>query len=165
MKDRPEILFAPLGADPESMCIVLAGDNLTFGARAKELNSRSGGAIVKAADAAQFKGKKKSTAELLAPPRIGVSRLLILGTGKAADLEEKDWVTLGGVAAGAIKTRKAKNASLIADVSSTSGMKAETIAALLAFGAALRLYEFSKYQTKKGNLLRGKVTNLLILPL
>jgi len=151
MTDRPEIVFVPLGADPEPMCVVLAGDDVTLGARAKELDSRSGGAIAKAAEAAQFKGKKKSTAELLAPPRIGVSRLLLFGTGKAADLKESDWVTLGGAAAGAISARKAKMASLIADVASTSGAKAETIAALLAFGAALRLYAFRKYQTKKGN--------------
>ncbi len=151
MTDRTEIAFAPLGDGPEPMCVVLADVDVALGARAKELDSRSGGAIVKAAEAAQFKGKKKSTAELLAPPRIGVSRLLVLGTGKATDLKESDWVTLGGAAAGAISARKVKIASLIADVASTSSAKAETITALLAFGAALRLYKFSKYQTKKGN--------------
>jgi len=151
MTDRPEIVFAPLGADPEAMCVVLAGDDVELGRRASELDSRSGGAIGKAVEAAQFKGKKKSTAELLAPPRIGISRLLLIGIGKAADLKESDWVTLGGAAAGAISARKVKKASLIVDVVGTSGAKTETIAALLAFGAALRLYEFSKYQTKKDN--------------
>lgn len=151
MSDRPEIVFAPLGADPEAMCVVLADDDMALGTRAKEFDSGSGGAILKAAEAAQFKGKKKSTAELLAPPRIGISRLLLFGIGTAADLKERDWVMLGGAIAGAISARKATAASLIADVTSTSGAKAETIAALLAFGAALRLYEFSKYQTKKRN--------------
>jgi leucyl aminopeptidase len=133
------------------MCVVLADDDMALGTRAKEFDSGSGGAILKAAEAAQFKGKKKSTAELLAPPRIGISRLLLFGIGTAADLKERDWVMLGGAIAGAISARKATAASLIADVTSTSGAKAETIAALLAFGAALRLYEFSKYQTKKRN--------------
>ncbi|MFA9443362.1 MAG: leucyl aminopeptidase [Hyphomicrobium sp.] len=151
MSDRPEIVFAPLGADPEAMCVVLADDDMALGTRAKEFDSGSGGAILKAAEAAQFKGKKKSTAELLAPPRIGISRLLLFGIGKAADLKESDWVMLGGAIAGAISARKATAASLIADVTSTTGAKAETIAALLAFGAALRLYEFRKYQTKKRN--------------
>jgi len=150
MTDRPEIIFASLGADPEAMCVVLVGDDVVLGPRASELDSRSGGAIGKAVEAAQFKGKKKSTAELLAPPRIGISRLLLIGLGKAADLKESDWVTLGGAAAGAISARKVKTASLIVDAAGASEAKAETIAALLAFGAALRLYEFSKYQTKKG---------------
>jgi leucyl aminopeptidase len=151
MSERPEIVFAPLGADPEAMTVVLASDDMALGSRAKELDSGSGGAILKAAEAAQFKGKKKSTAELLAPPRIAISRLLVFGIGKAADLKESDWVTLGGAIAGAISARKAGTASLIADMMTTGGMKAETISALLGFGAALRLYEFSKYQTKKGN--------------
>lgn len=151
MTDRPEIFFAPLGAELERMSVVLAGRDVALGKRAKELDSDTGGAVLKAVEAADFKGKKKSTAELLAPPQIAVSRLLVFGIGKVADLNEQDWVALGGAVAGAILGRKAKAASLIAEVAGDSDKKAETIAALLAFGAALRLYQFSKYQTKKGN--------------
>ncbi len=149
MTNRPEIVFAPLSADPEPTCVVLAGDDVALGARARELDQRSGGALAKAAEAAQFKGKKKSTAEILAPPRIGVSRLVLVGLGKPGDLEENDWVMLGGVAAGAISARKSKNASVIAEAPEHSGVRPETLAALLAFGAALRLYEFRKYMTKQ----------------
>ncbi len=149
MTNRPEIVFAPLSADPEPTCVVLAGDDVALGARARELDQRSSGALQKAAEAAQFKGKKKSTAELLAPPRIGVSRLVLLGVGKASDLEENDLVMLGGVAAGAISARKSKSASLIAEAPEHSGVRPETLAALLAFGAALRQYEFRKYMTKQ----------------
>jgi leucyl aminopeptidase len=151
MTDRPEIVFAPLGADLERMSVVLAGLDVALGKRAKELDSDTGGAVLRAVEAADFKGKKKSTAELLAPPQIAASRLLVFGIGKLADLKEKDWVTLGGALAGAISARKAKAASLIAEVTGDSDTKAEMIAALLAFGAALRLYQFSKYQTKKKN--------------
>lgn len=40
MSDRPEIVFAPLGADPEAMCVVLADDDMALGTRAKEFDSR-----------------------------------------------------------------------------------------------------------------------------
>ena len=149
MTKRPEIVFAPLSADPEPTCVVLAGDDVALGGRAKELEQRSGGAIAKAAEAAQFKGKKKSTAELLAPPRIGVNRLVLLGVGKPSDLNENDWVLLGGAAAGAISARKSKSASLIAESPEHAGLKPEMVAALLAFGTALRHYEFRKYFTKQ----------------
>ncbi len=149
MTNRPEIVFAPLSADPETTCVVLAGEDVALGARARELDQKSSGAVLKAAEAAQFKGKKKSTAEVLAPPRIGVSRLVLLGTGKPADLKENDWVMLGGTAIGAILARKGKSASIIAETAESGGAKPETIAALLAFGASLRHYEFNKYQTKK----------------
>ncbi len=166
MTNRPEIVFAPLSADPEPTCVVLAGEDVALGARARELDQRSGGAILKAAEAAQFKGKKKSTAEILAPPRIGASRLLLLGLGKPGDLEENDWVILGGTAAGAISARKSKSASLIAEAPEHSGIRPETMAALLAFGAALRLYEFRKYMTKQksedDNAEPDKVQKLVI---
>jgi len=149
MTHRPEIVFAPLDAEPESTCVVLAGDDLALGSRAAELDQKSSGALKKAAGAASFKGKKKSTAELLAPPRIGVDRLVMLGTGKAGDLKENDWVLLGGTAAGLISARKAKSASIIAEGPDHTGFKADQLAALIAFGAGLRIYEFDKYQTKK----------------
>ena len=148
MTKRPEIVFAPLTAEPEATCLVLVGDDVALGARAKDLDQRAGGALVKAAEAAQFKGKKKSTVELLAPPRIGVSRLVLLGTGKPHDLKENDWILLGGSAAGAISARKSKTASIIAEVPE-AGIRPENVAALLAFGAALRQYEFRKYLTTK----------------
>ena len=149
MTNRAEIVFAPLGAEPEATCVLLAGEDMALGSRGKELDQRSGGALAKAAEAAQFKGKKKSSAELLAPPRIGVSRLVLLGMGKAQDLKENDWVLLGGTALGAIAARKSKSASLIAEAADAGHTRPETIAALIAFGALLRHYEFRKYLTKQ----------------
>jgi leucyl aminopeptidase len=149
MTNRPEIVFAPLSSEPEATCVVLAGEDVALGAKGKELDQRSGGAIAKAAEAAQYKGKRKSTLELLAPPRIGVSRLILLGTGKAADLKENDWTLLGGTAAGAISARKTKSASVIAEAVEAGTARPDAIAALIAFGALLRHYEFRKYLTKQ----------------
>ena len=149
MTNRPEIVFAPLSADPEATAVVLVGEDVALGSRGRELDQRAAGAIVKGAEAAHYKGKKKSTLELLAPARIGVSRLVLLGTGKTGELEENDWVNLGGTAAGAISVRKGKSASIIAEAPGSGSLRPDAIAALLAFGATLRHYEFAKYQTKK----------------
>ena len=48
MTNCPEIVFAPLSEDPEATCLVLAGDDVALGSRARELDQRSGGAITKA---------------------------------------------------------------------------------------------------------------------
>jgi leucyl aminopeptidase len=143
-----EIVFAPLNAEPEATCLLLVGEDMALGSRGKELDQRSGSALAKAAEAAQFKGKRKSTVELLAPPRIGVSRLVLLGTGKA-DLKENDWTLIGGSAVGAISARKTKSASIIAEGADTGGTPPEAMAALIGFGALLRHYEFRKYLTKQ----------------
>ncbi len=150
MTTRPEIVFAPLSADLEPSVLVLAGEDAALGPRAREIDQRAGGVVLKAIEAAQFKGRKKSTLEVLAPPRLGsVNRIIVLGTGKTGELKENDWVLLGGSAAAGIGARKAKSASLIAEAADNGGTKPELIAALLAFGAALRQYEFRKYLTKK----------------
>ena len=150
MTSRPEIVFQPLNADLEPTVLVLAGDDVALGSRGRDLDQRSGGALLKAAEAAQYKARKKSTVEVLAPPRLGgVNRVILLGTGKTGELSENDWVLLGGSAAGAISARKTKTASLIAEAADAGGTKPEAIAAMLAFGAALRHYEFRKYLTKR----------------
>ncbi len=149
MTTRPEIVFEPLSADLEPTVVVLAGDDIALASRARELDQKSGGALTKAAEAAQYKGRKKSTLEVLAPPRLGgVNRAILLGTGKGSDLKENDWVLLGGTAAAAIGARKVKSASFIVEAPESGGTKPAELAALLAFGANLRHYEFSKYLTK-----------------
>jgi leucyl aminopeptidase len=149
MTNSLEIVFAPLSADLEATSLLLAGEDMALGGRGKELDQRSGGAVAKAAEAAQFKGKRKSTVELLAPPRLGVSRLVLLGTGKGSDHKENDWALLGGSAVGAISARKTISASIIAEAVDTGSTRPEAVAALIAFGALLRHYEFRKYLTKQ----------------
>jgi leucyl aminopeptidase len=58
-------------------------------------------------------------------------------------------VLLGGTAAGAISARKTKSASIIAEAPDAGGTRSDAVAALLAFGALLRHYEFRKYLTKQ----------------
>jgi leucyl aminopeptidase len=57
MTTRPEIVFQPLTADLEPTVVVLAGDDVALGSRARELDQRAGGALLKAAEAGQYKGR------------------------------------------------------------------------------------------------------------
>jgi leucyl aminopeptidase len=149
MTNRPEIVFEGLSADLAPTVVVLSGEDASLGGRARDLDQRSGGALLKAAEAAQYKGRRKATLEVLAPQRLGsVNRVVLVGVGKASDLQENDWVLLGGTIAAAIGGRKTKEASLIAELPD-GGIKPDQLAALLAFGVNLRSYEFDKYLTKK----------------
>ena len=56
--------------------------------------------VKRAAATNQFKGKSGSTLDILAPEGIKIQRLIVIGTGKAADLKEKDFLKFGGVLAG-----------------------------------------------------------------
>jgi leucyl aminopeptidase len=149
MTDTLEIAFASLSAAPQGSCAAFAANELALGPIVQGLNSRSGGAILKAAEAADFKGKSKTSIELLVLPKIDVHRLILVGVGKAGELSENDWTTLGGYALGQIAARKTTQASFIADVAGVSEAKAGMIAVSLAYGALLRHYSFKKYLTKK----------------
>ena len=86
MSDRLDISFAALNADPEAACAVLCAEGLELGPKAKEIDTKSAGSIAKAAAAADYKGKVKSTLEILAPAKTGIDRLIVAGVGKLANL-------------------------------------------------------------------------------
>ena len=151
MSDRLDVSFVPFTTDPEVVTVVLVGDALELGHKGRDLDTKSAGAIAKAAAAADYKGKFKSTLEILAPSKIGVDRLIAVGLGKPATLTELQILELGGVVLGALAQRKATAASLIVDIDGTDDMSAEQLAALLAQGAQLRHYNFKKYLTKKNS--------------
>jgi leucyl aminopeptidase len=151
MSDRLEIAFAALNAEPETVAVVFAGDGLVLGAKAREFDTKSASAVSKSAAAADFKGKYKSSIEILAPAKIGVDRLILSGIGKVGTLTEQQAVDLGGAILAAIQARKATAASIIVDVEGTETLSADEIAALIAQGAMLRHYNFKKYLTKKSS--------------
>jgi leucyl aminopeptidase len=151
MSERFEVTFASPSADPEAVTVILAGEGLEFGSKARELETKSASAISKAAAAADYKGKYKATIEILAPAKIGIDRLIVAGLGKEGSLSAQQYVDLGGVVLGSIQARKASTASVIVDVDGGDDLSAEQIAALIAQGAVLRHYTFKKYMTKKSS--------------
>ncbi len=144
-----EIVFSPLTASLEPTAVVFTGSELAMGDTVKALNTRAGGLILKAADASNFKGKARSSFELLAPPKIDIERLIIAGAGKVAEKSEVDWTNLGGYVYGQLGARKTLRASIVADFDDLGDTTPGDAAALLAFGVVLRHYNFTKYKSKK----------------
>jgi leucyl aminopeptidase len=142
-----QIEFAPLGAAAAATVVLLAGEELKLGSAAGGVNDRSKSALTKAAQAAGFTGKARTSIELLAPGGIEAQRLLLVGTGSAPN--ELDRLRLGGFVLTQIKARKTASASLVADPADPGQVSAEVFAADLAYGALLRSYSFTKYQTRK----------------
>ncbi|HWB44120.1 MAG TPA: leucyl aminopeptidase [Hyphomicrobiaceae bacterium] len=141
-----QISFAPLSGPITGAAMVLAGDELALGPTARGLDERSKGALVKAMRAADFKGKMKTSVELLAPAGLDVQRLLVAGTAGAKT--ELDRLLLGGHALAQLGARKGDTATLIVDPADAGEAGAEVWAADLAFGALLRSYTFKKYVTR-----------------
>lgn len=143
-----DVIFAPLSGKPEGTCILLCGPGGRLGEIGKTFDRAADGAITAAAEVKDFKGKAKSSFELLAVRGLDCNRLVIMGTGDPDDDGQQDWVGLGGADLGLLSGAKVKSAALIVDVETPSGT-AGAVAADLALGALLRAYTFKKYQTKK----------------
>ncbi|HRD77577.1 MAG TPA: leucyl aminopeptidase [Hyphomicrobiaceae bacterium] len=146
MARRLEISFVSLDSPTETTVVLLAADGPEFGPVARRLDQSAGGALVKAAGAADFSGKAKASIEVLAPAGLGARRVVMLGIGeggKGTDLERQG---LGGVLLSSVHGRRMIAASVIVDL---KGEAATLWAADLAMGALLRSYSFDRYKSKR----------------
>ncbi|HRK17369.1 MAG TPA: leucyl aminopeptidase [Hyphomicrobiaceae bacterium] len=141
----PEIRFASLSANLNETTLLLVGAGLALGTVGRDLDQRSGGVLIKAAGIAAHTGKTRQNVELFAPPKLGITRLILQGAGK--DFAELDRISLGGQVLSSIKSRNCEIASVVADIPAITAASAPEFAAELAYGMLLRSYEFKKYQT------------------
>ena len=148
MPEELDVQFAPLDAPATGTLVLLAGPELTLQARAREVDERLEGGLLRAARAAGFTGRAKTAIEILAPTGIDSDRLILIGTGTPTkDIER---VELGGFAFAQISARKGETATIVAEATGQEGASAEALAADIAQGALLRSYSFKKYVTRKG---------------
>src|SRR5262249_1822846 len=138
--------FAPLAAPAKVVLVLFCEDGVKFGSAARRALGPTGDLVRRAAAADRFKGKSGSALDLVAPPGLDLSRLVIVGVGKARDFKAQDFVKLGGIAMGKIPAA-ASEATLIADL--PGGAVKPERAADMALGVQLRPYAFERYKTKR----------------
>jgi leucyl aminopeptidase len=146
MPDAVKVGFVPFSSAPRGILVVFCDDTLKFGPATGKALGPAAGMIKRAAAANQFKGKSASTLDFLAPEGVKASRLIVVGTGKASDLKDNDFLKLGGAAAG--KLRPGSEAVTIIAELPDGAMKPERAAAVAA-GVRLRAYKFDRYKTRK----------------
>ncbi len=146
MPDAMKLGFGPFAAPARGVLVVFCDDKLKFGPATATALGRAGELVTRAAKAEAFTGKSGSALELVVPEGLKVARLVVIGAGKAADLQQQDFVKLGGAAMGKVPTSAAE-AAIFAELPG-GAMRAER-AADLAQGVALRAYAFDRYKTKR----------------
>ena len=110
--------------------------------------------LARAFKAAQFTGKKGSTCLVLAPGS-GLTRVVAVGLGGAAELSARTVEEAGGTAAMALGRET--------EAALATGSLAPEHAAAAAMGAVLRAYRFDKYRTKEKPDEKPKLTGLSVL--
>jgi leucyl aminopeptidase len=146
MSDGLKLLFAPFSAPAKGVLILFADDELRLGRESRAALKPAGDLLKRAADAGGFKGKLGSVLDIVAPSSLKASRLVIVGVGKALELKPKDFLRLGGIAAGKLGSG-ARDATVFGELPERA-MTADQ-AADVALGMTLRAYRFDRYKTKK----------------
>src|SRR5882757_367473 len=123
----------------------------------------SGGALTRALKFSRFTGKSGQMLEVLAPAGLKISRLLLVGLGKADSVDEKGLETLGAQIVGRLYTSGETAASIEIDAPKGSKVKKAELAAHLAFGAKLKSYAFDKYRTRNLDEYEKKLKTVRIV--
>ena len=99
MPNSLNISFADF-ARPRGDLVVFCGEGLKLGPATKKTLAPLADQLQRAAAADRFSGKADSTLDIVAPSGLDLLRLIVVGTGKKADLKSRDIVKLGGIAMG-----------------------------------------------------------------
>src|SRR3954466_2738528 len=146
MADPRKLAFGPIAAPAGGVLIVFADDNLRFGTRTRSALGSTADLVARAARSERFTGKSGTTLDIVAPAGLKAARLVVMGTGKAADRKSQDLVKLGGAAMGRIPSA-ASEATVLLELA--DGPLKPDAAADVALGATLRGYLFDRYKTKR----------------
>ncbi|MBO0346181.1 leucyl aminopeptidase [Roseibium limicola] len=149
MAQLTKVSFAKVSAPEKGTAVVLATDEMAMGATTSELLGRLSSGLEKIAAIGGFTGKKGSILELIAPAGLELDRLVVLGLGKPQELNEEDWLGLGGKLQAALAKAKVETASLLFEAAGLEGETGTSAAAKLAMGAKLASYTFDTYKSAK----------------
>ena len=130
-----------------NVAVFVAADKQLL-ATAQILDRESGGTLTRALGAGRFTGGKGQSLTVLGHAGANIARLLLLGVGKARDLDARAAEGLGGVIAAEANAAGHKSVTVVVDPVKGSKLTPAQIAAHLALGAQLRNYRFDKYKTK-----------------
>ncbi len=141
-----KINFAALRLPRTGTVVCAVMENRKLSPTADHLDKASGGAIRRAIAASRFTGRGDETLTILAPAKLELSRVLLIGVGKANAGDRNANHNRGGAILGQLNAAGEQAAVVAIDVKGQEGART---AADHAYGARLKSYRFDKYRTKE----------------
>jgi len=159
-----QISFAASPAKIQSgSWVVAASAGAVLTPAARRADKASSGAISRGLKVSRFTGKSGQLLEVLAPTGLSASRILLVGLGKPAALDEKGLETIGAQIVARLHTLGETVATFEVEGPKGSKVKSGEIAAHLAFGARLRSYGFDKYRTQNLDEYKKRLREIRVL--
>ena len=157
-----KIVFSGPGSAATGALVVGVLDGNTLTPSAKALNKKINRGLSRAIKASRFQGKTGQSLAVVTPAGTRLDRLLIVGLGKAKDVNEQSLCKLGGRIYASLAASGSKAATILVDPLEGSTLNPARIAAAIAEGAQLRSYRFGKYHTKSENDSKPTLTTLTL---
>ena len=143
MPQKINIAFSKSSAIKDGLAVLLCRDDARLSDSASAADPDD--VAARAMEVAEFKGKKLATLDVLAPGGSPADRLAIVGVGDPAELQQSDWLRLGGAVFGL--AGKSSRITVFVDVDDADVSAAAVCD--LALGLLLRSYKFDTYKTRK----------------
>ena len=157
-----KIVFSGPGSAATGALVVGVLDGNTLTPSAKALNKKINRGLSRAIKASRFQGKTGQSLAVVTPAGTRLDRLLIVGLGKAKDVNEQSLCKLGGRIYASLAASGSKAATIQVDPLEGSTLNPARMAAAIAEGAQLRSYRFGKYHTKSENDSKPTLTTLTL---
>jgi len=157
-----KIRFDDLSLPADGSLVLIAEKGSKLSESAEAVDKVLDGAISRAIDASRFKGGSSDSLVLPSPGDGRYDRVVLLGIGKAKDLDALAAQKIGGRALAALNGAGAKSAVVLFDPVDDAKIGGEEAAARIGFGALLRSYRFDKYRTKEKPDQKPTVTQVVV---
>ncbi|VBB69386.1 Cytosol aminopeptidase PepA [invertebrate metagenome] len=144
-----EITFAKPALPQEGAVVVGVLEGRVLTPAASAIETRTSGSMTRAMAASHFEGRKEQALMLLAPSGLSLTRIVLVGLGKAAALDALALETFGGVAVQQVFATPDTTATVMIGEIPDSPLLPAEMAAHIACGARLRAYRFDKYRTRE----------------
>lgn len=144
-----KVVFATPTLPNKGTVVVGMLSNRKMTKSAEALDAKMDGGLMRAVKASKFKGDKGGTLTLMTPQGTNISRLLIVGLGKAEDLTDLTLQAVGGTIATSLANRVVGDAYVMVDAIEGASLSVTDMAAEIGYGALLKSYRFDKYRTKE----------------
>ena len=156
--------FSKSGVPARGALAVIAFSGGKLSKAAEAADAKSGGAIRRAIRASpRFKGEKGQFVEVLGPAGLRVTRIVVAGVGKSADVDGPALENLGGTLAKRVTATGDTILSIAADPMAGSPLSGPELAAHIAYGAKLGTFRFDRYRTTEKEEKKPSLTNLNVL--
>lgn len=161
------IMFSAIAMPRGGALVVGALEGGVLCKTGQEADKKTSGALTRAIRSSRFKGKLEQSLELLAPPGMTASRILIVGFGKPSELTSHSAEKIGNLFASKLSGSGEKLACAAIDAIEKCPLSAAEITAHIAFGAQLGAYRFDKFRTtmkEEDKPSLGKLTLMCAAP-